>query len=80
MKQFFSFEPFNYIREIAGDTVKVYAWESGMAAGFLRMFGPENMGGLGNVRIRAEEEAKRSGRPYKEVATEVGSSLAAADF
>ncbi|KAM5530922.1 hypothetical protein V8D89_015412 [Ganoderma adspersum] len=68
---FFAIEPFNYIRELCGNTVKVYAWESGMAAAMFHMFGPESIGGRGNVRITAEEEAKRSGRSFNEVALEI---------
>ncbi|PIL32319.1 hypothetical protein GSI_05565 [Ganoderma sinense ZZ0214-1] len=67
----FVIEPFNYIREICDNTIKVYAWGTGMAETTLYLFGPEDIGGRGNIRIRAEEEAKRSGRPYKEVALEI---------
>ena len=44
-----------------------------MAAAMFHMFGPESLGGRGNVRITAEEEAKRSGRSFNEVALEVSS-------
>ena len=79
-KQFFAIEPFNYIRELCGNTVKVYAWESGMAAAMFHMFGPESLGGRGNVRITAEEEAKRSGRSFNEVALEVSGVPVQADI
>ncbi len=43
-----------------------------MAVAMFYMFGPESMGGRGNFRVKAEEESKRSGRTFKEVALEVG--------
>ena len=71
--QFTMIEPFNYIRELCGNTIKVYAWDPGMATSLFLTFSPERMGGMGNVHVKAEEEAARSGRSYKEVALEVRS-------
>lgn len=34
-------------------------------------WGPEKLGGRGNIRVKAEIEAERTGRPYSEVAKEV---------
>ncbi|PIL34100.1 hypothetical protein GSI_03811 [Ganoderma sinense ZZ0214-1] len=68
---FFAIKPFNYIQELCNNTIKVYAWESGMATAMFHMFGPESVGGRGNFRVKAEEEAQRSGRSSKEVAFEI---------
>lgn len=51
-----------------------------MAAAMFHMFGPESLGGRGNVRITAEEEAKRSGRSFNEVALEVSGVPVQADI
>ena len=40
----------------------------------IHMFGPEKLGGKDNIRVKAEEESRRSGRPYEEVALEVSGS------
>ena len=42
-----------------------------MVYAILYLFGPEHMGGKGNIRQRAEEEAQRTGRKFEEAAWEV---------
>ena len=37
----------------------------------VHIFGPEKLGGKGNIRLKAEKEAQRTGRPYKDVVLEV---------
>ena len=47
---------------------------TGMTYTGIHMFGPEKLGGKDNIRVKAEEESRRSGRPYEEVALEVSGS------
>ena len=58
----------------SGNAVKVYLWVSGLATAMFPFFAPENLGGGGNIRKKAEEEAQRSGKKYEEVVLEVSSS------
>ena len=41
----------------SGNAVKVYLWVSGLATAMFPFFAPENLGGGGNIRKKAEEEA-----------------------
>ena len=42
-----------------------------MAYSLFYPFGPEKLGGRGNIRLLAEAEAHRTGRPYWEIVYEV---------
>ncbi|KAI0333570.1 UDP-Glycosyltransferase/glycogen phosphorylase [Cubamyces sp. BRFM 1775] len=59
------------IKELSGDTVKVYSWHPGSTFAAFYLFGPEKLGGKGDVGTKAEIEAKRTGRPYEEVVKEL---------
>ena len=45
----------------------------------LYLFGPEHLGGKGNIRQKAEEHARQSGRSIEEVAMEVRHTSALLD-
>ncbi|CDO72778.1 hypothetical protein BN946_scf184994.g31 [Trametes cinnabarina] len=64
---FFAVSPIATIKGTSGNLVKVYIWYPAMTAAVFMMFGPEKYDGPGCVRIRAEEEAKKTGRPLQEV-------------
>ncbi|EIW63015.1 UDP-Glycosyltransferase/glycogen phosphorylase [Trametes versicolor FP-101664 SS1] len=57
----FGIQAFGTVMELSGDTVKVHVWCSGLTAAMFHLFGPEELGGKGNVRARAEEEARQTG-------------------
>ncbi|KAI0745368.1 UDP-Glycosyltransferase/glycogen phosphorylase [Earliella scabrosa] len=61
------------VKSISGDSVKVYNWVPGSTYALFHLFGPEHLGGKGNIRIKAEEKALATGRPYNEVALEMAS-------
>ena len=69
--QFFSITPFQSIRAISGNSVKIFSWEPGLAYAIFYLFGPESLGGKGNLRLKAEEKARASGKTYKEAVLEV---------
>ncbi|KAI0675038.1 UDP-Glycosyltransferase/glycogen phosphorylase [Trametes maxima] len=58
---FFSVKPFETIKRLSEDDVKVYVWCPGLTAALYHWFGPEKLGGKGNVRIKAEEESRQTG-------------------
>ncbi|KAI0745365.1 UDP-Glycosyltransferase/glycogen phosphorylase [Earliella scabrosa] len=68
---FFSVDAFDSVKSLSGDSVKVYSWEPGSTSALFHLFGPENLGGKGNIRIKAEEQARATGRSYEEVAMEM---------
>ncbi|KAM5530920.1 hypothetical protein V8D89_015410 [Ganoderma adspersum] len=68
---FFAIEPFKSIRAMSGDSVKVFSWFCGLTYAMFYLFGPEHLGGKGNVRLLIDEEVRRTGRPFKEVAREL---------
>ena len=51
-------------RSISGKNVPIYAWQTAAAASILYTFGPERLGGLGDLvekleKIEAEDEETR---------------------
>ena len=52
-------------------SVKVYSWMSAMTYAGISIFGPEKLGGKGNLRVKIEEEVGRTGKPFGDVAVEV---------
>lgn len=68
--QFFAAKPFGFLRQTAPD-VKIYTWYPGAALSGFYLFGPESLGGRGNLLLNAKAEATRSGKPFDTVATEV---------
>ena len=51
--------------------MKVFSWHPGLTYALFYLFGPENFGGKENIHPLVENEARRTGRPYKEVGFEV---------
>ncbi|KAL5488485.1 hypothetical protein ACEPAI_6603 [Sanghuangporus weigelae] len=61
---FFCYEALKGIRSVSGTRVPVYAWQSGAATAVLHLFGPENLGGRGDLaekisQITAEDSETR---------------------
>ena len=75
INQFFAVGAARHVKSIHGSDVKVYAWEAGDVFSLVGMFGPEYMGGKGDVSKKIEEEVQRTGKPYKEVAFSVCNSF-----
>lgn len=59
------------VKELVGDGVKVYSWAPGMVSALIPYSGPEHLGGKGNIRLKAEEKARATGRQLQEVILEV---------
>ncbi|KAI0353321.1 UDP-Glycosyltransferase/glycogen phosphorylase [Trametes cingulata] len=65
---FFAIDPILAIRKLSGKSVKIYSWVSGATSALFYLFGPEKLGGRGNIRLKIEEEVKRTGKSPTEVA------------
>ncbi|OSD01251.1 glycosyltransferase family 1 protein [Trametes coccinea BRFM310] len=68
---FFAVNAIAFIKKASGNAVKVYAWYSGMTTAAFMLIAPEKFGGPGNIRIKAEEEAARTGRSFAEIVSEM---------
>ena len=71
----FGYKTLKGIRSISGGNVPIYAWQTAAAVAVLYMFGPEHLGGNGDLvekleKIEAEDEETRD----KEI-VKVGVSL-----
>ncbi|KAL7281208.1 hypothetical protein ACG7TL_004516 [Trametes sanguinea] len=64
----FAHRPVMDIREISGNGVRVFVWLPIMlSAVHYLFFGPESVGGRESARLRAEEEARRTGEDVGEI-------------
>ncbi|KAI0661267.1 UDP-Glycosyltransferase/glycogen phosphorylase [Cubamyces menziesii] len=63
----FGVQAFGAIKASSGNDVKVYVFNAGFTAALFHLFGPESYGGLGNVRGKAEEEARRTGESMSDI-------------
>ncbi|GJJ09753.1 hypothetical protein Clacol_003977 [Clathrus columnatus] len=67
----FLLDTLHMIRKVSGKTIPIIAWNTAALNAFLRLFGPESLGGLGNVGLKAEILAKETGRSKDEIAMEL---------
>ncbi|KAF5312054.1 hypothetical protein D9619_003768 [Psilocybe cf. subviscida] len=58
-------------RAVSGASVPIIAMNFTPAAPFIRLFGPEGMGGLGDLGARVDGEVERTGRDAAEVGAEI---------
>ncbi|KAI0644656.1 UDP-Glycosyltransferase/glycogen phosphorylase [Trametes meyenii] len=70
----FAIEPIRAIKRLSAPSVKVYGWMGGSTYGIFYLFGPENIGGRGNLHIKAEQEAQKTGRSYDDIVWELAFS------
>jgi hypothetical protein len=63
------------VKSIAGADCPVLSWTPLPSATILRFLGPEELGGLGDLKAKIEAEAKRSGKAAEEVAMSVREHL-----
>jgi hypothetical protein len=62
-------------RAISGHSVPIFACITSGAASVVRDFGPESMGGAGDMGARIDAETARTGRPDHEVGQKVHISV-----
>jgi len=58
------------IHSITGNSIPVLSWITISAASTLRLYGPENLGGFGNVAANSIEESQRTGKKVEDIADE----------
>ncbi|PIL34101.1 hypothetical protein GSI_03812 [Ganoderma sinense ZZ0214-1] len=68
---FFAIEPFHAIKALSGNTVKVFSWHPGLTYALFHLFGPEHVGGRGNLLPLIEEKVRQTGRSFGEVSREI---------
>ncbi|KAI0823359.1 UDP-Glycosyltransferase/glycogen phosphorylase [Trametes gibbosa] len=68
---FFAVHPFRSIKAVSGDEVKVFVWHPALTYELFWLWGPEKFGGRGNLRVKAEQEAQRTGRDYIDIIGEM---------
>ncbi|KAI0329394.1 UDP-Glycosyltransferase/glycogen phosphorylase [Cubamyces sp. BRFM 1775] len=66
---FFASRPHLFIRKVAPD-VKMYTWYAGSAYNGMYLFGPENLGGHGDLLPKIEEDVAKTGKPFDIVSVE----------
>ncbi|KAH9940519.1 UDP-Glycosyltransferase/glycogen phosphorylase [Epithele typhae] len=69
---FMAIPVYEAMRSLKGDKVKIFAWVPAMQSPWFHFHGPRTRGGLGNVRAQVEDEVRRTGRTYEEIALEIG--------
>ncbi|KAF8519861.1 hypothetical protein JB92DRAFT_2897379 [Gautieria morchelliformis] len=60
-----------HIRSVTGRNIPVYAWVASYPAPMLRIFGPEELGGFGDVPTKARTQAEATGRQLEDVMGEL---------
>ncbi|KAI0644654.1 UDP-Glycosyltransferase/glycogen phosphorylase [Trametes meyenii] len=68
---FFAIGAIRAVKRLNEGSVRVFAWMPGSTYNIFYLFGPEKLGGRGAIRIKVEQEAERTGRPFEEVVWEV---------
>ena len=53
-------------------SIPVYAWASMSASSVLRISGPKELGGIGDIKSQGSIQAKETGRDEEDIIKEVG--------
>ena len=69
-----SVKAFDTVKLLSGDSVQVYSWLPCAVSAALHIFGPENLGGKGDIHAKAGEKARSTDESLNEVALEVSIS------
>lgn len=52
--QFFLYESMEVIRSISGPNCPIYTWQSGSTTAIIYLFGPEHLGGTGDLAAKIQ--------------------------
>ena len=69
--QFFSLSQLHTTRAISGHSVTIIAWVVAGAGAVIRLFGPECVGGIGDIGARIDAEVARTGLSADEIGSKV---------
>ena len=70
--QFFAFSQLQATRAVSGRSVPIISFVAAGAGALIRFFGPESMGGAGDIMAKVDAEVARTGRSADEIGREVG--------
>ena len=73
--QYFALPQLYATRAISGHSVPIIACMAAGAAAMIRLFGPESIGGLGDIGARIDAEAARTGLSANEIGHKVRISV-----
>ncbi|GJJ12672.1 hypothetical protein Clacol_006916 [Clathrus columnatus] len=59
------------VRKVSKRRVPVLSWNPANLGPLMRLIGPEELGGIGDIRAKAVESAERTGKDYKEAEIEI---------
>ncbi|KAJ3714513.1 hypothetical protein C8R42DRAFT_726517 [Lentinula raphanica] len=68
------------IRDIAGSKCSILSWMTAPAGATLRLVGPEEYGGVGDLSPKVEAEVALTGKSYAEVATDLYANFASGEI
>ena len=69
--QFFALPQLQVTRAVSGGSVPIIAFGAGGAAAYIRCFGPESMGGAGDIGPKIDAEVARTGLSANEIGNKV---------
>ena len=69
--QFYALPQLQATRAVSGRSVPIISFGAGGAAAFMRCFGPESMGGAGDVGAKIDAEVARTGLSDDEIGPKV---------
>ena len=69
--QFFALPQLRATRAVSGNSVPIITFVASGAGAILRLFGPESMGGVGNIGAKIEAEVARTGLSVDEIGPKV---------
>ena len=69
--QFCALPQLQATRAVSGRSVPIIAFGAGGAAAYIRHFGPEYMGGAGDIGAKTDAEVARTGLSADEIGTKV---------
>ncbi|KAH9858609.1 UDP-Glycosyltransferase/glycogen phosphorylase [Lenzites betulinus] len=64
-------KPIHAVKELVGDSIKIYAWMSGSTSILFHFLGPKRAPGGGSLVEAIEAEVQRTGRPAQDVAADM---------
>ena len=73
--QFFALPQLRATRAVSGHSVPIIASIAAGAGAIIRLFGPESIGGLGDLGAKIDAEAARLGVPSEEIGDRVHFSI-----
>ena len=75
--QFLGYGAFQVVRSLSGESVPIFAWNCGAAFAVLMLYGPEPLGGAGDLAAKLERMKVEEGETISDAADKVVIELGA---